>query len=97
MDDNLYDEFGNYIGPELGDSSEEEDSDDEEEEEEEEEEGDGDGEVGQLAFLLVHQATETRAVPHVEPIQAAATHTGMMFGTYAHRTSLVDASGVNIT
>ena len=52
MDDNLYDEFGNYIGPELGDSSEEEDSDDEEEEEEEEEEGDGDGEVGQFAVLL---------------------------------------------
>ena len=50
MDDNLYDEFGNYIGPELGDSSEEEDSDDEEEEEEEEE-GDGDGEVGPLLYV----------------------------------------------
>ncbi|CAM9399052.1 unnamed protein product [Ectocarpus sp. 4 AP-2014] len=49
MDDTLYDEFGNYIGPELGDSSDEEDSDDEEEEEEEEEEGDGDGEGGEGA------------------------------------------------
>lgn len=37
MDDNLYDEFGNYIGPELADSSEEESESEEEEEEEEEE------------------------------------------------------------
>lgn len=35
MDDNLYDEFGNYIGPDLADSSEEES------ESEEEEEGEG--------------------------------------------------------
>lgn len=38
MDDNLYDEFGNYIGPELS----EEDSDDSDDEEEEEEEEDDD-------------------------------------------------------
>lgn len=44
MDENLYDEFGNYIGPELGDSSEEESSE-EEEEEEEEEEANGDLDV----------------------------------------------------
>lgn len=40
MDDNLYDEFGNYIGPDLGGSSE----DDSESEEEEEEEGEEDEE-----------------------------------------------------
>lgn len=40
MDDNLYDEFGNYIGPELADSSEEESESEEEEEEEDEEEND---------------------------------------------------------
>lgn len=38
MDDNLYDEFGNYIGPELADSSEEESESEEEEEEDEEDE-----------------------------------------------------------
>jgi 116 kDa U5 small nuclear ribonucleoprotein component len=34
-EDDLYDEFGNYIGPELEDSSDEEDSSDDDEEEEE--------------------------------------------------------------
>jgi len=38
MDDLKYDEFGNYIGPELKDSSDEEESEEEEEESEEEEE-----------------------------------------------------------
>lgn len=43
MDENLYDEFGNYIGPEI--------ASDEEEEEEEEEQEDGDGGKTQLQLL----------------------------------------------
>ena len=42
MDENLYDEFGNYIGPDLGDSSEEDSEEEEEEEEQEDEDHEGD-------------------------------------------------------
>ena len=36
MDQELYDEFGNYIGPEVEDSDDEEEEDDEEQEQEDE-------------------------------------------------------------
>lgn len=52
MDEPLYDEFGNYIGPELR-SSDDEDSDAESERSERDEASDAasDDEVGDLAFV----------------------------------------------
>lgn len=52
MDENLYDEFGNYIGPDLEGSSEE-DSEEEEEGEEEDDDDEGGGgedEDGQVRY-----------------------------------------------
>ena len=58
MDPDLYDEFGNYIGPEL--ESESEDSSEEEREEEEEPKDDGmdqeeEEEGGQSMAIVLHE------------------------------------------
>ena len=51
MDQELYDEFGNYIGPDM-DDSEEEGSEDEEEEEDDEEEREQQGPAGPEVSIL---------------------------------------------
>lgn len=55
MDTDMYDEFGNYIGPEL-------DSDDEEEEEEEEEANEDDGNDVQQAIMDSEDAESKTSV-----------------------------------
>jgi len=56
MDQELYDEFGNYIGPELDDSDEEESEEEEEEEKEERDEEKDDA----------PQGPDVRAAPFIE-------------------------------
>lgn len=69
MDDNLYDEFGNYIGPDLGDSSEDDSESEEEEEEGEDEEGEEQG-VGEVRTegtreFLSHGSVGISVLSHV--------------------------------
>ena len=56
MDDSLYDEFGNYIGPDLNSSEEEEESSSEEEKEHEEDDADA-MEVDDTNGMVLHGTT----------------------------------------
>eukprot|EP00613_Pedinella_sp_CCMP2098_P038485 CAMPEP_0171804652 /NCGR_PEP_ID=MMETSP0991-20121206/74235_1 /TAXON_ID=483369 /ORGANISM="non described non described, Strain CCMP2098" /LENGTH=997 /DNA_ID=CAMNT_0012417059 /DNA_START=82 /DNA_END=3073 /DNA_ORIENTATION=- len=63
MDQELYDEFGNYIGPDM-DDSEEEGSEDEEEEEDDEEEREQQGPAGPEGMADDVDASEGQIVLH---------------------------------
>eukprot|EP00854_Cymbomonas_tetramitiformis_P019339 gene19339-23125_t len=81
MDDSLYDEFGNYIGPDLEDSDDDDEEEDEEEQDDGEEEEEGDElmateeEEGPAAIQL---AEDKKYYPSAEEIYGEETETLVM-------------------
>lgn len=64
MDDNLYDEFGNYIGPEIEEESSDEEAEEKEVEEERDHEAEGQHEEAEGAMIVAGEAYENAVVLH---------------------------------
>ena len=80
-DEDLYDEFGNYIGPELDDSSDEDDDDSEDEEQDEQQDDQEDDVASDVSHedgggggMIVEHAGKTGTSTSADPINSIVLH-----------------------